>query len=84
MAGQDRSCIQLSQYDSMQHMQRMILLQMIDTAWKEHLYDLDQIKKGIGLRAYGQKDPLIEYQRESFKMFEQIVWALNSFVNPFK
>jgi preprotein translocase subunit SecA len=55
------------------HVQRMILLQMIDTAWKEHLYDLDQIKKGIGLRAYGQKDPLIEYQRESFRMFEQMM-----------
>ncbi|MBN1621469.1 MAG: preprotein translocase subunit SecA [Endomicrobiales bacterium] len=57
----------------MRHIQRMILLQMIDTAWKEHLYDLDQIKKGIGLRAYGQKDPLIEYQRESFAMFEQMM-----------
>lgn len=53
--------------------QRMILLQMIDTAWKEHLYDLDQIKKGIGLRAYGQKDPLVEYKKESFAMFEQMM-----------
>ncbi|MFH1368287.1 MAG: preprotein translocase subunit SecA [Elusimicrobiota bacterium] len=55
------------------HIERMILLQMIDTAWKEHLYDLDQVKKGIGLRAYGQKDPKIEYQRESFAMFEQMM-----------
>jgi preprotein translocase subunit SecA len=55
------------------HIERMILLQMIDTAWKEHLYDLDQVKKGIGLRAYGQKDPKIEYQRESFSMFEQMM-----------
>ncbi|MBN1823991.1 MAG: preprotein translocase subunit SecA [Endomicrobiales bacterium] len=55
------------------HIQRMILLQMIDTAWKEHLYDLDQIKKGIGLRAYGQKDPKIEYQKESFAMFENMI-----------
>jgi len=55
------------------HLQRMILLQMIDTAWKEHLYDLDQVKKGIGLRAYGQKDPKIEYQRESFALFEQMM-----------
>ncbi|MFC1500949.1 preprotein translocase subunit SecA [Elusimicrobiota bacterium] len=52
------------------HVQRMILLQMLDTAWKDHLYDLDQIKKGIGLRAYGQKDPKIEYQKESFRLFE--------------
>ena len=55
------------------HIERMILLQMIDTAWKEHLYDLDQVKKGIGLRAYGQKDPRIEYQKESFSLFEQMM-----------
>ena len=55
------------------HVERMILLQMIDTAWKEHLYDLDQIKKGIGLRAYAQKDPKIEYQKESFSMFENMM-----------
>ncbi len=54
----------------LRHVERMILLQMIDSAWKEHLYDLDQIKKGIGLRAYAQKDPKIEYQRESFRYFE--------------
>ncbi|MCK9582582.1 MAG: preprotein translocase subunit SecA [Endomicrobiales bacterium] len=53
--------------------QRRILLMIIDTAWKEHLYDLDQVKKGIGLRAYGNKDPLIEYQKESFEMFEQMM-----------
>ncbi|MEI8218205.1 MAG: SEC-C metal-binding domain-containing protein [Elusimicrobiota bacterium] len=46
---------------------------MIDTAWKEHLYDLDQVKKGIGLRAYAQKDPKIEYQKESFAMFELMI-----------
>jgi preprotein translocase subunit SecA len=57
----------------MLHIERMILLQMIDTAWKEHLYELDQVKKGIGLRAYGQKDPKIEYQKESFAMFEQMM-----------
>ena len=48
----------------------MILLQMIDKAWKGHLYDLDHLKKSIGLRAYGQKDPKIEYQKESFALFE--------------
>ena len=57
----------------MRHIERMILLQMIDTAWKDHLYDLDQVKKGIGLRAYGQKDPKIEYQKESFALFEQMM-----------
>ena len=50
-------------------LKRMILLQMIDVAWKEHLYDLDQLKKGISLRAYAQKDPLIEFQHEAFESF---------------
>jgi preprotein translocase subunit SecA len=50
--------------------EKMILLQMIDKAWKGHLYDLDHLKKSIGLRAYGQKDPKIEYQKESFALFE--------------
>src|SRR5258706_2619353 len=51
----------------------MILLQMIDVAWKEHLYDLDQLKKGISLRAYAQKDPLIEFQHEAFNLFTQMM-----------
>ncbi|PKN01597.1 MAG: preprotein translocase subunit SecA [Elusimicrobia bacterium HGW-Elusimicrobia-1] len=58
---------------NLREMERLVLLQMMDHAWKEHLYDLDQIKKGIGLRAYGQKDPLIEYQKESLNLFEQMM-----------
>jgi preprotein translocase subunit SecA len=53
--------------------EKMILLQMIDKAWKNHLYDLDHLKKSIGLRAYGQKDPKIEYQKESFGLFEAML-----------
>jgi len=53
--------------------ERMILLQMIDSSWKGHLYDLDHLKKSIGLRAYGQKDPKVEYQRESFVLFEAML-----------
>ncbi len=52
------------------HIERMVLLQMIDLAWKENLYELDQLKKGIGYRAYAQKDPKIEYQKESFILFD--------------
>ena len=52
------------------HIERMVLLQMIDVAWKENLYELDQLKKGIGYRAYAQKDPKIEYQKESFILFD--------------
>lgn len=55
------------------HIQRMVLLQMIDSSWKDHLYELDQVRRGIGFRAYAQKDPKIEYQRESFKLFESMM-----------
>ena len=54
-------------------MQRILLLQIIDHIWKNHLYDLDHLKKGVGLRAYGQKDPLIEYQKESYSLFESML-----------
>jgi len=54
-------------------MQRVLLLQIIDHIWKNHLYELDHLKKGVGLRAYGQKDPLIEYQKESYGMFEKML-----------
>ncbi len=49
---------------------RMIMLNAIDQHWKEHLYTIDKVKEGINLRAYGQKDPLIEYKKEAFKAFE--------------
>jgi preprotein translocase subunit SecA len=56
----------------MQYLVRFILLQVIDTKWKEHLYGLDNLREGIGLRAYGQRDPLVEYKREAFDMFDQM------------
>jgi preprotein translocase subunit SecA len=52
----------------MRHYERHVLLQIIDGAWKDHLLSMDHLKEGIGLRAYGQRDPLIEYKRESFEM----------------
>ena len=52
--------------------QKMILLQAIDQRWKEHLAIIDKLKEGINLRAYGQKDPLIEYKKEAFKQFENL------------
>ena len=55
--------------DLMRQYERHILMQIIDHAWKEHLLAMDHLKDGIGLRAYGQKDPLVEYKRESFDMF---------------
>ncbi|MDR1728376.1 MAG: preprotein translocase subunit SecA [Acidobacteriota bacterium] len=52
--------------------ERMIMLQVLDAQWKDHLWALDHLKEGIGLRGYGQRDPLIEYKKESFDMFEAL------------
>src|SRR5260370_8357454 len=54
----------------MRHHERMIMLSVIDQQWKDHLLSMDHLKEGIGLRGYGQHDPLVEYKKESFEMFE--------------
>ncbi len=46
------------------------MLQIVDAQWKDHLYSLDHLKEGIGLRGYGQRDPLVEYKKESFTLFQ--------------
>ena len=46
------------------------MLQIVDAQWKDHLYSLDHLKEGIGLRGYGQRDPLVEYKKESFALFQ--------------
>ena len=56
----------------MRHAERVILLQVVDQQWKTHLLAMDDLKDGIGLRGYGQKDPLVEYKKESFKMFQEL------------
>ena len=48
------------------------MLQIVDGQWKDHLYSLDHLKEGIGLRGYGQRDPLVEYKRESFGLFQDM------------
>jgi preprotein translocase subunit SecA len=53
--------------------ERMILLQVVDAQWKDHLLAMDHLKEGIGLRGYGQRDPLVEYKRESYDMFEELM-----------
>ena len=53
--------------------ERMIMLSVIDSQWKDHLLSMDHLKEGIGLRSYGQKDPLIEYKKESFALFEAMM-----------
>jgi len=57
----------------MREFERMILLQVIDAQWKDHLSMMDHLKEGIGLRGYGQKDPLIEYKKEGFEMFQSML-----------
>jgi preprotein translocase subunit SecA len=52
--------------------ERLIMLQIVDAQWKDHLYALDHLKEGIGLRGYGQRDPLVEYKKESFELFRDL------------
>jgi len=59
--------------DAMRHHERMIMLSVLDSLWKDHLLSMDHLKEGIGLRGYGQHDPLVEYKRESFDMFEEMM-----------
>ena len=59
--------------DLMRHFERMVLLQVVDSRWKDHLYAMDSLREGIGLRAYGQRDPLIEYQHEGYAMFSDMI-----------
>ena len=62
--------------ERLRYLERYILLQVIDAKWKDHLYSLDNLKEGIGLRAYGQRDPKIEYQREAFNLFDAMVVSI--------
>ncbi|MDR2550481.1 MAG: preprotein translocase subunit SecA [Desulfobulbus sp.] len=62
--------------EQMRQLERMVLLQMVDTLWKEHLLHMDHLKEGIGLRGYGQKNPLNEYKRESFNLFRNLIDAI--------
>lgn len=59
--------------DLMDYLLKVIMLQAIDSHWKEHLLSMDHLKEGIGLRGYGQKDPVREYQREGYEMFMEMI-----------
>jgi len=56
----------------LRELERMVLLSIVDNTWREHLYEMDYLQEGIGLRAYGQRDPLVEYQREAYEMFNEL------------
>ncbi|HXE12340.1 MAG TPA: preprotein translocase subunit SecA [Bryobacteraceae bacterium] len=59
--------------ENLREAERIIMLNVIDNQWKDHLLSMDHLKEGIGLRGYGQKDPLIEYKREGYDMFEEMM-----------
>ncbi len=62
--------------ENMRSLERQILLYIVDSKWKDHLYSMDQLKEGIGLRGYGQEDPLVRYQIEGFKVFEDMLHSI--------
>jgi preprotein translocase subunit SecA len=62
--------------DLMRQLEYSVFLQIIDSKWKDHLYAMDTLREGIGLRAYGQRDPLIEYKREAFEMFSHMIASI--------
>lgn len=59
--------------DQMRELEKNILLQVLDSAWREHLKNMDALRESIGLRGYGQRDPLVEYKKASFEMFEDMI-----------
>ncbi len=62
----------------LRHLEKVVMLNAIDTLWKDHLLAMDHLKEGIGLRGYGQKNPLQEYQREGFDMFQDLMNRLDA------
>ena len=68
--------VSLEDEESVHLMERQIVLQAIDSQWQEYLRAMDALRQGVGLRAYGQRDPLIEYKREAFQMFEELMGGI--------
>jgi preprotein translocase subunit SecA len=62
--------------ENMREAERVILLRVVDQKWMDHIDAMDQLRQGIGLRAYGQRDPVIEYQMEGFEMFEEMIRSI--------
>jgi preprotein translocase subunit SecA len=64
--------------DLLRWLERRIVLDVVDTQWKDHLLSLDHLKEGIGLRGYGQKDPLVEFKKEAFVLFEDMMGRIDN------
>lgn len=62
----------------MKQLKRIVILTVIDNRWRDHLLEMDYLKEGIGLRSYGQHDPLIEYKHESFHLFKDMIEEIKS------
>ena len=62
----------------MRWLERRIILDVVDSQWKDHLLSLDHLKEGIGLRGYGQKDPLVEFKKEAFILFEDMMARIDN------
>ena len=62
--------------DSLRQLERRVVLAVLDRKWREHLYEMDYLKDGIGLRGMGQRDPLVEYQREGYQMYNSMIEAI--------
>ncbi|MFH1791766.1 MAG: SEC-C metal-binding domain-containing protein [Candidatus Omnitrophota bacterium] len=63
--------------DKVRHIERMVMLGIIDMNWKDYLFNIDQLREGINWRAYGQRDPLVEYQHEAFAMFKNFIETID-------
>jgi preprotein translocase subunit SecA len=64
--------------DALRYIEKVILLQIVDSQWKDHLLGMDHLKEGIGLRGYGQRDPLVEYKKEAFEAFSELSGRIES------
>ena len=60
----------------MRELERVVLLKVVDTKWMAHIDDMNELKKGIGLRAYGQQNPVVEYRYEGFQMYDEMVASI--------
>jgi preprotein translocase subunit SecA len=81
-ASEAKAAAKIAQYgpEIMRMAEKSILLQLLDQVWKDHLLSLDHLRQAIGLRAYGQRDPIIEYKREAFSLFEDMLGRLRETV----
>ena len=65
-----------SENNVIRNLEKDILLRVVDNKWIDHLHNIDMLREGIGLRAYGQKDPLIEYKREAYDLFNKMMYEI--------